>query len=220
MELRKGSKRSRVALGSAGRVEPPVELVTGTISADQADSLLRMVQSMPEGPWLDSNGQDREEFLTAKYNWIDLPSEGNKIAIPAYLSEHGDLVRESVGLLLHATGCRKLGRAFINRFSPHSEKGMAPQYVMKPHVDSGRYSAVLSLRPAGSEGGCLYVSALAGGELQFRSDLPDTVETRRGKVKQYLGAHGDLMLMRGCDAGHYVSPTHKMPRYSLVVFGM
>jgi hypothetical protein len=46
------------------------------------------------------------------------------------------------------------------------------------------------------------------------------MDVRRGKVKRFEAGHGDVTVFKGSKATHFVSPTIKRPRYSLVVFGV
>lgn len=92
------------------------------------------------------------------------------------------------------------------------------QYALKPHRDEADVAITLSVRESGSLGGALMVSTMPGGNFDYRSDKPNTVETRREKVKICNQLHGDVIKLHGSMREHCVTPVSKAPRYSLVLF--
>jgi hypothetical protein len=131
-------------------------------------------------------GEDSGAFTAQYFHWLDLPLDGgSSLVVPEYLAPAADALTVLVAALYVEFGPRPLGRIFINRFSPAHRAGQPSQWLLRPHRDEGNLAVVLSLRPAGTNGGLLMASNRPNGEFLFRQDRRHTVDTRRGQVTTY-----------------------------------
>lgn len=218
METRKRSAR-QMEPESRNAVDLPVWEHVGLVPSRSATTLLDHMENLPESVWKASAGRDH--FLKNEgCQWLDFGVRGDSaVTVPKCMAPVKTELLAAVTQLLALTECVRIGRVFINRYLPTKKRGGIKQFALAPHVDSGRMTSSLSLRPAGSNGGLLAVSADPGGVFP-RKGSTDCVDTRYGKVAYFNQRHGSVLTVKGAAVEHGVTTTTKAARYALVVFGV
>ena len=196
----------------------PIRLVPSAVGSPDVSALLLALEGVPEHLWIRRSSNPLESgFNFSGLSWMDLHRSRGMWVLPpktGVLSSLANTVVEDMHGSL-STPSRIL-RVFVNRFEASRGAGKSPQWVLRPHVDSGDMSVVLSMRPAGTTGGLLCVSLAPDGSFRYKSSRPDTVDTRHN-VKFLPCAHGDLTLFDG-SVEHFVTSTRHGPRFSVVMF--
>jgi hypothetical protein len=208
---------ARVETRRSNRVKPPVEQIDDAVSAEDSARLLQALQALPEAAWLGTT-RGSEGFATPECSWIELrlPRGAQAVEVPDCLAGDAVLVQKCVQGLVTASRRVQMGRCSINRYMP-SGRHKPKQWVLRPHCDQGVVSMTLSLRPRKSKGGALVVSAVPSGDMDFLSHRPNTVCTRRNKVKEYQQGQGQVLRFDGSNWCHFVKSTARACRYTLTV---
>ena len=212
-DVREMEPKSEICAG------PPVWEHNDCISGSSATLLLSAVQDLSEAVWRASAGRDHY-LHNSGVQWIDLKVSGDTVVlVPGYLSGVRVELLAAISQLLALTECHRIGRVFISRYAPHSGKGAVRQFSLAPHVDSGKMTSSLSLRPAGSQGGLLAVSTAVDGCFPRKGNR-DVIDSRYGSIRHYHQGHGSVLTVHGSEVEHFVTTTVKAARYALVVFGV
>ena len=119
-----------------GRVDPPIEELSGLVSDDLSDRLLAAAEAIPRDMF-SFDGEPGADFDDANSPWLEFRvTQGGKVKLPLVLAGTAQDFSDAILTLSALTGGLKVNRCFLNLIRQYEATGHR-QCALRPHLDTG-----------------------------------------------------------------------------------